>query len=187
MQLFQIGGLYVLVEYTVEPPISHHPRCKDLVMVAYGRWSLTRIEPQGSSSEKMYRHTYFMENNNIIYCMQFLSYNMCSSRLILKFFAYSKQHSTHSEHKRSDKSSSGRLQEIKNNGKSLNCKPQIAVVAVAYRRQSFTRGPNWKALTGKVLVLWIASHLCEVIAYESWSHMEVRLYCLPVQSNLMLA
>ena len=58
MQLFQIGGLYVLVE----PPISDHPRCKDLV-VAYGRWSLTRIEPQGSSSEKMYRHTYFMENN----------------------------------------------------------------------------------------------------------------------------
>ena len=62
MQLFQIGGLYILVEYTVEPPISDHPRCKDLV-VAYGRWSLTRIEPQGSSSEKMYRHTYFMENN----------------------------------------------------------------------------------------------------------------------------
>ena len=62
MQLFQIGGLYVLVEYTVELPISDHPRCKDLV-VAYGRWSLTRIEPQGSSSEKMHRHTYFMENN----------------------------------------------------------------------------------------------------------------------------
>ena len=62
MQLFQIGGLYVLVEYTVEPPISDHPRCKDLV-VAYGRWLLTRIKPQGSSSEKMYGHIYFMENN----------------------------------------------------------------------------------------------------------------------------
>ena len=183
MQLFQIGGLYILVQYTVEPPISDHPRCKDLV-VAYGRWSLTRIEPQGSL---LRRCTDTSTLWKIIYCMQFLSYNMCSSRLILKFFAYSKQHSTHSEHKRSDKSSSGRLQEIKNNGKSLNCKPQIIVVVVAYRRYSFTRGPNWKALTGKVLVLWIASHLCEVVAYESWSHMEVRLYCLPVQSNLMLA
>ena len=28
------------------------------------------------------------------------------------------------------------------------------------------RGANWKALTGKGLVLWIASHLCEVVAYE---------------------
>ena len=34
MQLFQIGGLYILVQYKVEPPISDHPRCKDLV-VAY--------------------------------------------------------------------------------------------------------------------------------------------------------
>ena len=34
----------------VEPPIGDHPKCEDLV-VAYGRWSLTRIEPQGASSE----------------------------------------------------------------------------------------------------------------------------------------
>ena len=61
------------------------------------------------------------------------------------------------------------------------------MVAVGYRRWSFTRDSNCKALTGKVLVLWIASHLCEVVACESWSHMEVQLYCLPVQSNLMLA
>ena len=30
-----------------EPPISDHPKCEDLV-VAYGRWLLTRIEPQWS-------------------------------------------------------------------------------------------------------------------------------------------
>ena len=62
MQLFQIGGLHVLVEYTVEPPINDHPRCKDLV-VAYGRWSLTRIEPQGASSKKRSEHIYLMEDN----------------------------------------------------------------------------------------------------------------------------
>ena len=33
------------------------------------------------------------------------------------------------------------------------------VVAVAYRRWSFTRGSNCKALTGKVLVFWISGHL----------------------------
>ena len=32
-------------------------------VVAYGRWSFTRIEPQGVSSEKMYEHIYFMEEN----------------------------------------------------------------------------------------------------------------------------
>ena len=45
----------------------------------------------------------------------------------------------------------GRLLELKNDGKSLNFQAQI-VVAVAYKRWSFTRGSNCKALTGKVLV-----------------------------------
>ena len=31
----------------VQPPVSDHPKCQDLV-VAYGRWSLTRVEPEGS-------------------------------------------------------------------------------------------------------------------------------------------
>ena len=47
---------------TVEPPVSDHPNCKDSV-VAYGRWSFTRIEPQGASSEKRSRHIYSTENN----------------------------------------------------------------------------------------------------------------------------
>ena len=50
------------------------------------------------------------------------------------------------------------------------------VVAVAYRRWSFTRGSNCKALTGKILVFWIGGRLWDVVAYESWSHMEVRLH-----------
>ena len=50
------------------------------------------------------------------------------------------------------------------------------MVAVAYRRWSFTRGFNCKALTGKILVLWIGGRLWETIAYERWSHMEVLLY-----------
>ena len=59
---------------TVEPPVSQHPKCKDLV-VAYGKWSLTgggrlrevvaltRIEQQGVFSEKRSGHIYFVEDN----------------------------------------------------------------------------------------------------------------------------
>ena len=50
------------------------------------------------------------------------------------------------------------------------------MVVVAYRRWSFTRGSNCKALTEKVLVFWISGRLWQVVAYERWSHMEVRLY-----------
>ena len=48
--------------HTVEPPVSDHPKCKDLV-ATYWRWSLTRIEPQGASSRKRSEHIYFMEDN----------------------------------------------------------------------------------------------------------------------------
>ena len=40
------------------------------------------------------------------------------------------------------------------------------MVAVAYRGWSFARGPNCKALTGKILVFWIGGRLWEVVAYE---------------------
>ena len=49
------------------------------------------------------------------------------------------------------------------------------MVAVAYRRRSFTRTSNCKALTGKVLVFWISGRLWQVVAYERGSHIEVRL------------
>ena len=60
----------------------------------------------------------------------------------------------------------GRLQELKNNGKSLNFQAQ-KVIAVAYKRWSFTRGSNCKALTGKVLVheFWIDGLLWEVVPH----------------------
>ena len=50
------------------------------------------------------------------------------------------------------------------------------MVAVAYRRWSFTRGSNCTALTGKILVFWIGGNLWEVVAYKRWSQMEVPLY-----------
>ena len=53
--------------------------------------------------------------------------------------------------------SSGRLQEVENHG-NLNRQAQ-KVVAVAYRRLSFTIGSNCKALTGKILVFWIGGRL----------------------------
>ena len=75
--------------------------------------------------------------------------------------------------------SSGRLQEVKNNETSLNVQAQKEVV-VAYRRWLFIRGFNsysyCKALTGKVLVFWIGGRSWDVVAYERWSHIEVRLH-----------
>ena len=50
------------------------------------------------------------------------------------------------------------------------------MVAAADGRWSFTRGSNCKALTGKILESWLDSHLWEVVAYERWLHMEVKLY-----------
>ena len=50
------------------------------------------------------------------------------------------------------------------------------MVTVAYGRWSFTRVSNCEALTGTVLVFRMGGRLCEVVAYEKWSHMEVGLY-----------
>ena len=50
------------------------------------------------------------------------------------------------------------------------------VIAVVYRRWSFNRGSNCKALTGKIAVYWFGGHLWEVVSYERWSHKEVQLY-----------
>ena len=74
--------------------------------------------------------------------------------------------------------SSGRLQQLKNNRKSLNFQAQ-KVVAVARRRWSFTRGSTCKALTGKVFVLELA------VVYGRWSHMEVRLY-MPDKGHVII-
>ena len=106
-------------ETTVEPPESDHPKCEDLV-VANGRWSLTRIEPQEVSLRRKLDTSTLRK---IIYCMQFPSYDMCSFTCCCSY------------HKRSENSSRGRLQEFKNNAKSLNRQPQL-VVAGAYRRDS---------------------------------------------------
>ena len=48
---------------------------------------------------------------------------------------------------------------------------RASVVAVAYRRCSFIRDSNCKALIGKILVFWIGGRLWEVVA------LEVPLYC----------
>ena len=66
-------------ETTVEPPESDHPKCADLV-VANGGWSLTRIGPQEVS---LRRKVDTSTLRKIIYCMQFPSYDMCSSMLSL--------------------------------------------------------------------------------------------------------
>ena len=51
-----------------------------------------------------------------------------------------------------------------NNGRSLNFQAQ-KVVAVAYRRWSFTRDSHCKSLTGEVLVFWILGRFWKVVAH----------------------
>ena len=65
--LYHLGTLlklmvcYMFVHYyTVETPVSDYQKCEDLV-ITYGRWTLTRIDPQGASS----RHICFMEDNSL--------------------------------------------------------------------------------------------------------------------------
>ena len=62
------------------------------------------------------------------------------------------------------------------------------MVAVAYRRWSFTRCFNGKALTGQILVFSIGGRLWEVVTYERWSHMEVhggsRMYVVSIWAML---
>ena len=107
-------------ETTVEPRESDQPKCADLV-VANGRWSLTRIEPQEVSLRRKLDTSTLRK---IIYCMQFPSHDMCSSMLLLFLPQEIRLNS-----------SGGRLQEVKNNTKSLNSQPQL-VVAGAYSRDS---------------------------------------------------
>ena len=66
-------------ETTVEPPESDHPKCEDLV-VANGRWSLTRIEPREVSLRRKPDTSTLRKR---IDYMQFPSYDMCSSMLML--------------------------------------------------------------------------------------------------------
>ena len=46
------------------PWVSDRPKCKDLE-VTCGRWSFTRIKPQGVSSKRKSGHFYFKEDNSL--------------------------------------------------------------------------------------------------------------------------
>ena len=49
-----------------------------------------------------------------------------------------------------------------------------------------TTGSYYRGLRGKSLVFWIGGRLWEVVAYERWSHMEVRLYLLSENIKFLL-
>lgn len=63
--------------------------------------------------------------------------------------------------------------------KTIKPSPQKEV-ATAFERWSFMRVSSNMALTRKILLFWIYGRLGEVIANETWTHMEVRLYFMPV-------
>ena len=64
---------------------------------------------------------------------------------------------------------SGRLPEVKNNRK-------IQITSVESGRSRLREVLTTDNLTGKNLVFWKNGRLGEVVAYERWSHIEVRLY-----------
>ena len=100
---------------------------------------------------------------------------MCNSTLSLTFFVYSKYILVARVKIDIRECSKWSLTTGQNQWKIINSQAQN-VVAVAYRRWSFTRGSKCKALTGKIVVFRIGSRLWKVVVYERWSHMEVQLY-----------
>ena len=70
----------------------------------------------------------------------------------------------------------------------------IKVVALTYDRWSLTRGSKYSNLTCKLLVFWKTGRLGEVVAYERWLKLQVRLYSkketfcklLPLPSSFLL-
>jgi len=70
--------------------------------------------------------------------------------------------------------SSGRLREVKNKRKFQTF--SLKVVVVAYERWSHTRSSKYGDLIWNILVSWKTGCRGEVVAYESWSKPEVRVY-----------
>ena len=73
------------VNNRVEPLVSGHPKCEELV-VAYRKCSLTRVKLQEILNKENSRRIYFLER---MYCRQFLGYNKRKSMLFLKVSSYS--------------------------------------------------------------------------------------------------
>ena len=77
------------------------------------------------------------------------------------------------------------LRKVKNNGKLINRQSRKVVVVVAYSAWSFSRGSNFNALTGKILVFWISLSLMGDGRLERWSHIGVGQYFhLPSEISL---
>ena len=72
------------LETVVEPLTSNHPKCEDLV-VAYGRWSLTRTEPLSRSLFREEVPTYLLFGQEFIACdFLLVTCTFLSSMLSLK-------------------------------------------------------------------------------------------------------
>ena len=80
--------------------------------------------------------------------------------------------------------SSGPLREVKTKGNFELL--ALKVVAVAYERWSLTRGFKYSDFPWKRLVFWKTGRSRELVAYEMWSQLEVRLY-LPHKWIVLLA
>ena len=78
--------------HAVEPPVSDHPKCTQKT------WSLTgggRLQESNHMGPLPRRGPGTSTSWKIIYCMQFLSYAMCSSMLSLKILSYIQSSTAH--------------------------------------------------------------------------------------------
>lgn len=138
---------------TVESPVRNQPKCEDLV-VAYGRWSFRRNEPQRGFFSK--KTSYSGRLAWIIYCMQFLSCIMWQFHVVSKSSSYTpSKHSTYSGHIDQTIRQVVAYKSLKTKRKLLNRLAREVIVVASKRRSFITKCSNCKALNKNALVFWI--------------------------------
>ena len=137
-----IKSIVLLKTFLDQSRTSRKPRLK--MQKLSGR--LQESNHTRASSEKRSRHIYFMKDNLLHTISKLLRH--VQVHVVTKVLRIFQVAQFTQRKQRSENASSGHLQEVKNNRKSLNFQSQ-KVVAVAYRRWSFTRGSHYKALTGR--------------------------------------
>ena len=125
-------------------------------VVAYRRWSFTRIEPQGPLPRRGLGTSTLWQM--ICIKLRHEQFHVVTKGLRILLVAWCTQRT-----QRSEDASSDRLQVVKNIGKSLTVGRKNKV-AFAYRRWSFEL-LTVRFRRGKLLVFWIGGPLPEVVAH----------------------
>ena len=148
-----------------EPPVSAHPNYRDWV-VAYGRWSFTRIEPQESLPRRGPGTSTLWK---VILCMQVRICVVPFCHLSSSYMLNNKANIARDQRMRQVVA----YKRLEKNGKSLTVRP---------KKWSRSLTGDGRLLEVPTVRLWLAKFWCFglAIAYERWSHVEVRLYLLSI-------